>query len=287
MKKNILILGSEGQIGSHLVSFLKNKKNYNIIRYDITLKKTHDLRNFNNKKLSNVIKKSDFIFFLAFDVGGSKYLKKYENSFKFIENNIKIMQNVFSLIKSYKKKFIFASSQMSNMVVSNYGALKNIGEKYSLSLKVLSVKFWNVYGYENNKLKSHVITDFINMADDQREIKMITDGKEKRDFLYTKDCSRALFEMMENYDYFKKNHPIIDLATSRKISIFNIAKIIKNIFLKKFKIKISIKPSKKKDSVQKNIVNKPSKYFFKFWKPEYSIEKGIQELIVKKKNKEK
>jgi len=34
------------------------------------------------------------------------------------------MENTFSLIKKYNKKFIFASSQMSNMGYSNYGVLK-------------------------------------------------------------------------------------------------------------------------------------------------------------------
>ena len=36
-KKNILILGSEGQIGAHLADFFKKKKNYNIIKFDLVL----------------------------------------------------------------------------------------------------------------------------------------------------------------------------------------------------------------------------------------------------------
>jgi nucleoside-diphosphate-sugar epimerase len=39
MKKKILILGSEGQIGGHLVEFLKDKKKYEIIKFDIVLGK--------------------------------------------------------------------------------------------------------------------------------------------------------------------------------------------------------------------------------------------------------
>ena len=65
MKKKILILGSDGQIGSHLVNYLNKKKNYKILKFDIMSGLSFDLRNFNNKKLINYIKKSDFVFFLA------------------------------------------------------------------------------------------------------------------------------------------------------------------------------------------------------------------------------
>ena len=114
-KKKILILGSEGQIGSHLVDYLENKKKFNIIKFDIILGKKFDLRNHNNKLLKKYIHQSDFVFFLAFDVGGSRYLKKYQRSYSFLINNILIMGNVFKLLKESKKKFLFAISQMSNM----------------------------------------------------------------------------------------------------------------------------------------------------------------------------
>ena len=94
------------------------------------------------------IKKSDFVFFLAFDVGGSRYLKKYQRTYDFLINNLLIMSNVFRLLKKYNKKFIFASSQMSNMDFSPYGTLKRLGEDVTKSLNCLYVKFWNVYGIE-------------------------------------------------------------------------------------------------------------------------------------------
>ena len=83
--------------------------------FDIVNKKNQDLRKFENSLLISKIKKSDFIYFLAFDVGGSRYLKKYQNTFEFLSNNIRLMENTFTLIKKYKKPFLFASSQMSNM----------------------------------------------------------------------------------------------------------------------------------------------------------------------------
>ena len=65
MKKKILILGSDGQIGGHLVDFFKNKNNYEILKFDIISGKSFDLRKFDNKKLEKNIKKSDFVFFFS------------------------------------------------------------------------------------------------------------------------------------------------------------------------------------------------------------------------------
>jgi hypothetical protein len=59
------------------------------------------------------------------------------------------MANVFGYLKKYNKRFVFASSQMSNMSYSPYGVLKNVGELYTKSLNGLIVKFWNVYCVEN------------------------------------------------------------------------------------------------------------------------------------------
>jgi nucleoside-diphosphate-sugar epimerase len=273
----VLILGSEGQIGSHLKMYLK-KKNYSVYEFDITNSQKQDLRIFNNLNCKKLIKKVDFIFFLAFDVGGSRYLKKYQNTYDFVSNNIKLMSNTFELIKKYKKKFIFASSQMSNMTYSNYGILKNIGERYSELLNGIVVKFWNVYGIEKDLTKSHVITDFIIKGIKNKKIDMLTNGKEVRDFLYAEDCCNGLEIIMKKFNRIKKNKKSIDLTTGRYTSILNIAKIIKKILNEK-KIRVIIKPSSNVDTVQKNKKNLPNSFFFKFWKPKYTLENGIREII--------
>ena len=277
MKKKILILGSEGQVGLHLKSYLKSK-NYNVTGFDIVEKNNQDLRKFNNKLLISKIKKSDFIYFLAFDVGGSRYLKKYQNTFEFLSNNIRIMENTFSLVKKFKKPFLFASSQMSNMTYSNYGILKNLGEKYSQILDGLVVKFWNVYGIEHDLNKSHVITDFILKGIKKKKINMLTDGQEVRDFLYAEDCCIGLEKIMLKYKEIKRLKKSIDLTSTKYVKIIYVANIIKKLLLKK-NIKIKIIPSKLKDSVQLNKKNKADRYLFKFWKPKFSLEEGISKII--------
>ena len=43
---------------------------------------------------------------------------------------------------------------MSNMSYSPYGVAKRVGELYTKALKGLIVKFWNVYGIENDMDKA-------------------------------------------------------------------------------------------------------------------------------------
>lgn len=75
MSKNIAILGSSGQIGSYLTQYFLNKGDI-VYEIDIVNGPHQDLTDFNNIDPEEKIQKSDFVFFLAFDVGGSRYLKK-------------------------------------------------------------------------------------------------------------------------------------------------------------------------------------------------------------------
>jgi nucleoside-diphosphate-sugar epimerase len=274
--KTILILGSKGQIGKYLSNYLKKKK-FNIINFDLTNSKKEDLRIHKNKKLISSINKSDFIFFLAFDVGGARYLKKYQKTYSFLINNIKIMQNTFEEIYKRKKNFIFASSQMSNMSYSSYGVLKKIGEDITSSLGGISVRFWNVYGVEENLEKSHVITDFIIKGFKNKKIRMLTNGEEKRDFLYAEDCCSGLEVIMNKFNKFK-SRKYIDLNYGKTTKILDIAKILKVIF-KENGIKIKLIKGKSFDDIQKNKLNIASHTIHKYWKPKFDLKEGINKIF--------
>ena len=276
MKKKILVLGSHGQIGYHLCNFLKKKK-YFVKKFDIEDHKKYDLRK-SNLLLEKKIKDSNYVFFLAFDVGGSRYLKTYQETYDFLMNNLKIMKTVFSSLSKAKTPFLFASSQMSNMTYSNYGLLKLLGERITTKLNGNFVKFWNVYGIEKNLNKSHVITDFILMALKDKKIKMLTNGNETRKFLYAEDCSAGLEIIMKNHNKFKSANKELHLTTNKNISIIKIAKIIKKIAHLK-NINVEILRGKTKDTVQLNKKNKNNNFLNKYWRPKNSINKGILEIF--------
>ena len=278
----ITILGSSGQIGAYLSEYL-HEKGHEIIDFDKEENYSHDMTIIPNQYLEDAIESADFVFFLAFDVGGSRYLKKYQHTFQFIDNNTRLMANAFGLLKKYNKRFIFASSQMSNMSYSPYGVLKNVGELYTKSLNGLIVKFWNVYGVENDREKSHVITDFIRKGFETGVIDMLTDGQEEREFLYAEDCCEALEIIMKNYDDFTSEDNL-HITSFYPTKIKDIASIIVGQFNLIGKYDVKLQPSDEKDAVQMDKKNKPDTYITKWWIPKTTIENGITKVVEVMKN---
>ena len=272
----ILVLGSNGQIGAYLSEYLANK-DYEVTEFDILNDKSEDLTIIPNNYLEKCICETDFVYFLAFDVGGSRYLKKYQHTFEFINNNSRLMVNTFDYLCKYKKPFVFASSQMSNMSFSPYGVLKNVGELYTKSLSGLIVKFWNVYGIEKDFEKAHVITDFIRKGFIEKEFQMLTDGNEEREFLYAEDCCEALEAIFLNYKNLKSKDEL-HITSFKSIKILEIATIIEKLF-EKSGYKVFIKPGIDKDPVQRLQKNKPNQFITKLWKPKTSIDDGIEKIF--------
>ena len=273
---NITILGSAGQIGAYLSDYLKDK-GHNVTDVDIVNGVQYDLRVTPSTIIEKAIESADFVFFLAFDVGGSRYLKKYQHTFEFVNNNTRMMANTFRLLGKYKKRFVFASSQMSNMSYSPYGVMKRVGELHTTALKGLTVKFWNVYGIEKDMEKAHVITDFIRKGFEEGQFEMMTDGTEERQFLYAEDCCEALETVMENYTDFKSEDPL-HITSFRSETIKEVASIIKGCFAIDGNYDIEIKPGLAKDSVQLDKRNEADNYILNWWVPNTTIDVGIRKV---------
>lgn len=271
MINSVLVLGSAGQVGGHLTSFLKDK-NYDVLEYDIASNPMEDLRVSPTEQFESLVKKADFVFFLAFDAGGSHYLATYQDTHDFIDNNLRILVNTISTLKKFNKPFLFASSQMSNMSQSTYGLLKAIGERHTASVGGRIVKFWNVYGHESDVSKFHVISDFIKMASEDGKIRMRTQGLETRDFLYADDCCEGLEAIMLNYDSIPQSEEL-HLANFEWNSILEVANIIGEFFA------AEVIPGQAGDTVQLDIKNTPSRYLLNLWQPKTKLKDGIHKVI--------
>ena len=273
----VTILGSSGQIGAYLVEHL-SAKGHEVIPFDVARHHGEDLTQIPNHNLERAIRDADFVYVLAFDVGGSRYLKKYQHTFDFVNNNTRMMANVFDLLSKYKKRFVFASSQMSNMSYSPYGVLKRVGELYTSTLKGLTVKFWNVYGIEKDMDKAHVITDFIRKGFEEKEFDMLTDGTEERQFLYAEDCCEALETVMDNYTDFKPEDPL-HITSFRSDTIREVADIIQGCFQLEGIMDVKINSGLAKDSVQMDKRNAADTFILDWWIPKTNIQDGIRQVF--------
>jgi len=217
MTKN-LVIGSDGFIGKPFCDFLE-KQGEKVLRFDIKRNVKEDGRKFEFD-----FKDIDKIYFLAWDVGGSKYLYEKKLQLGQLKWNLDLMRNVFDSIEKQKKDFLFVSSQLSEEVDTVYGVTKRLGEVWARELGGISVRVWNAYGVmENLDVKSHVMSDFIYQALKNREIKMMTDGLEWRQFTHIEDLSRA-FHMALNSKNL--NRTVYDASSYEWVRILDIAQII-------------------------------------------------------------
>lgn len=259
----VLVLGSEGIMGSSLCKNLKSI-GHHVTRWDVRLSIEHDMSNqVNTRKLKHTVDESDFIFFLAYDVGGAKYISNVD--IDFINRNVMIMLHTFNLLEN--KKFVFASSTMYNME-NVYGTLKHLGEHYTSKLGGLSARFWNVYGYEKSSEKSHVIADIIHKWKTKGYIDLMTTGEEERQFLHTDDCANCLTKVMENYEEIIKTKKTIDISSFEWVKIKDIAKFICDD-VRITNIKITTHDRR----------NEPSDFILKYWKPEIHLKNSVNSLL--------
>lgn len=211
-----LVLGSEGFIGKSFCHYLENLGE-TVIRYDIKRGPNEDLR-----KAKLDLKNIDRVYFLAWDVGGAKYLYKEDAQLGQLDWNISLMQNAMNQLKDSGKPFLFISSQLAEEYDTVYGVTKRLGEVWTKLLDGVFIRQWNVYGpIEENSIRSHVVSDFVHQAITTGEIRMLTTGEEKRQFIHIDDvCSAWHTALTQN---LKGKH---DVTNFEWIQVKTIAEII-------------------------------------------------------------
>ena len=185
-----LVLGSAGLIGAELLRTLE-AKGHRVVGLD--LKHGHDLRASVDLKL---FANCDRVWFLAWDSGGAKYLEAEELQHQQYKNNCELSCRVFDALAQTKKPFLFTTSQLSS-VPNAYGRTKQMAAQWSSNLGGKVARLWNVYGWEPPGYRSHVITDLV-FSGLRGRVRCLTNGQEKRRFLYKSDCVDALINFFES-----------------------------------------------------------------------------------------
>jgi len=261
MIKN-LVIGSEGFIGKPFCSFLE-EKGEEVARFDIKRSKREDGRFFKFN-----FKNFDRVYFLAWDVGGSKYLYDAKLQLSQLKWNLELMTNILGQLEKQKKPFLFVSSQLVEEFDTVYGATKALGEVWTKEIGGVCVRVWNAYGVlEEKNIKSHVISDFTYQALERGKIKMMTNGEEWRQFTHVEDLSRAFYMALNTK---KLRRSVYDASSYEWIRIIDIAEIISGLT----GAKITIGKVKGHDpSLAVNIGRIPG------WLPQVSLQEGIKAMV--------
>lgn len=260
MIKN-LVIGSEGFVGKPFCEYLK-QLGEEVVHFDIKRSSEEDAR---DAKLS--LEGVDRVYFLAWDVGGAKYLYRDEIQFKQLDWNLKLMLNIMPQLQEKKTPFLFVSSQLAEEYDTVYGVTKRLGEVWTHLLGGVRVRLWNVYGaVEEPSERSHVIADFVYQALVNGEIRMLTDGEEQRQFVHINDvCSAFHRAISDNLT------GVYDVTSFEWVRVVDAARIIAEFTGAK------LVPGDRRGSTPIT----PIKGKIPGWLPEVSIHDGLKGLVDK------
>lgn len=187
-----LVIGSDGFVGAPLCRYLEDSGE-RALRFDIK-RGAHEDARVAHLELVGI----DRVYFLAWEVGGAKYLYRNDIQFIQLDSNLKLMLNVFPQLQAAQVPFLFVSSQLAEEYDTVYGSTKRLGEVWTHLLGGVRVRLWNVYGaYEPPSERSHVVADFVWQALHRGEIRMLTTGEELRQFVFIDDVCRAFRQALQ------------------------------------------------------------------------------------------
>ncbi len=211
-----LVIGSEGFVGRSFCHHLETQ-NKRVVHFDIKNGEQEDAR-----KTFLPLEGVTHVYFLAWEVGGAKYLYRNDVQFLQLDWNLQLMLNVMPQLRESGIPFLFVSSQLAEEHDTVYGVTKRLGEVWTHLLKGVRVRLWNVYGaYEASTERSHVIADFIHQALDTGRIAMMTTGEEMRQFIYVDDVCNAFETALD-----KRLEGIYDVSSFEWVRILDVAKTI-------------------------------------------------------------
>lgn len=218
-KTRDLVIGSDGFVGRSLCAFLE-AKSHRVVRFDLKRSPQEDAR---AARLD--LEAVDRVFFLAWEVGGAKFLYREDFQFAQLDSNLRLMLNLFPQLREARKPFLFVSSQLAEECDTVYGVTKRLGEVWSHLLEGVRVRLWNVYGgYEPQSERSHVVADFVWQALQHGVIRMLTTGEERRQFIYVDDVCRGLDAALRD----GLQEPC-DLTSFEWVPVIRVARIIADL----------------------------------------------------------
>ena len=301
----ILVTGGAGFIGSHIVEYLvqrgdsvtvvDNLNTGKIENLKSVFKKINfaqiDIRDF--KVLKNLMENIDGIFHQA-------AMASVQDSFripeKFHDVNVNGTENIFKIAKEFGIKVVYASSSSvygdtsilpttesdEKRPINPYAKTKlekdKLAEQYAKNgLKVIGLRYFNVFGPRQSKEYAGVIKLFLERIQQGLPPLVNGDGLQIRDFVYVDDVVNANILSMESDIDFE----FFNIGTGTTISILDLANII--IKFSGLKIKPIHRPALPGDvrATQADITK--AKMMLK-WKPTTSIENWLKSAVLDVKN---
>ena len=299
------VTGGAGFIGSHLVKNLVEHGNELIVIDNLNTGKKKNIEKFSEKidffevdirdfnAIEDILKNVDGVFHEA-------ALASVQDSFRipdeFFDVNVKGTENIFKIGKKLGIKVVYASSSsvygtpISIPIKENdnknpfnpYAKTKleddKLAEKYARNgLKVIGLRYFNVFGPGQSKEYAGVIKLFLERIQQGLSPLINGDGLQVRDFVYVDDVVNAnMLAMESNID-----GEFFNIGTNSVVSVLDLANMI--IKFSGLELKPIHRPPVPGDvkATQADITK--AKMMLK-WKPTTSIENWLKNVVLDIKN---
>ncbi len=279
-EKRIIVTGSSGFIGSHLVRELEKRKAKII---EIDLQNGFDLSIWGNVRR---IKKFDIAYHLA----ARTYIPdSYKRPLDFYNSNILTTLNMLELCRLYNAKIIFPSSYVYGKPkylpiderhpvegFNPYAQTKIICEKicegYSrdYNVNVIILRPSNCYG-EGQKI-DFLIPKIVSQAKTKQI--QLNDPNPKRDFIYVDDLVDAFIKAAS---YSESNFEIFNIGLGKSYSVKEIVTFIINNFPDE--IKVEFLSSDRKIEIMDTVYNINKAKLKLNWTPKVGLKEGLKKTI--------
>ncbi len=310
MKKNILVTGGTGFIGSEITKYLvKNKYKVTVFDNDSRGKSSRlktvwkkikfikgDIRN--QRQVNLATKNIYSIIHLAY-INGTKFF--YSKPYEILEIATKGMINLLDACKINKVKefYLASSSEVYQTPLKiptderemlkipdiynprySYGGGKIISELLGLHFAKKNLKKFIIFRphnvYSHDMGNEHVIPEFINKIKNIKKngnFLIHGTGNEKRSFIHIDDFMQAFDKVFKK----GKNQEIYNIGTTEIIKIKNLAKKIAKIFNTKIILR-KIKLNEGGTNIRCPDITKLKKLGFK---KKINLDKGLKKIIIK------
>ncbi len=250
-----LVLGGGGLIGSTLLQQL-TALGHAVKSLD--LKTGCDLRQVDDQPFHEC----DRVWFLAWDTGGARYIEAADRQHEQYTHNCELTVRILDALARTGKPFLFISSQLAGLPTA-YGTTKLMAASWSLQLGGKVARLWNTYGWEHPDVRSHVITDLVLSGLKQGRVTCLTNGMERRRFIYKTDCAEALLKL------FDGPNQSAEIAGPEWVTIRQVGEEIAR------QLSVEFEPGKATGS---EVMIDP-KELLPDWQPRVSLHEGISRVI--------
>lgn len=294
---NILITGTTGFVGTHLLEKLENYNKFKLaavvrdksiinIKNNVQLIHIKDNLNF-EKEIINF--NPEIVIHLASHLTGLDD----SNSFKkLIKSNIEFPGKLLECLRKTSLKYFintgtFAEYSNNNDILDPaylYSATKisfrPILKYFSkiIGFKTISIIPYTIYG---GKSKNKKVIDYLLESLNTKEMIDMTPGEQKLDFIHIDDITSFYIYLINNLDKINELYIEFKLGTGVGTSIKELATKIENITGKKTNINWGGKPYRKTD-IMKAIANTKNLDLIN-WSSKITIEEGLKKIIEEQK----